>query len=112
MNIKSASLILRIGLAFAFSYAAISGFIYPEVWVGWLPEVVRSTGWLTLFGIGEIAIGLWLLSGYKTFYSAVLSAGMLLGIVVFNLSAMDVVFRDISLAFAAIALALLSNHEE
>lgn len=109
---KNASLLLRIGLAFSFFYAAIAGFISPESWIGWLPPFVRTAGWLSLFGIGEIVMGFWLLSGYKLFYSASISAVMLFGIVVFNFSAMDVVFRDISLALSAVALALLSNHEE
>ncbi|TSC89156.1 MAG: hypothetical protein G01um10143_537 [Parcubacteria group bacterium Gr01-1014_3] len=108
---KNASLILRLSLAFAFSYAAISSFIYPEAWVGWLPEFVRTTGWLTFFGLGQVFMSIWLVSGYKTFYAASLSAGMLLGIVVINLSALDVVFRDISLALSALALAVLAKEE-
>lgn len=108
---KQAEIILRISLSFAFFYAAIAGFISPDSWVGWLPEIVRNVTWLSIFGIGEILMGLWLLSGYKTYFAALLSAGMLLGIVVFNLSAMDVVFRDISLVFAAVALALLTKNE-
>ncbi len=108
---KTALLILRISLAFSFFYAAISGFIYPNNWIGWLPFFVRSNGWLTLFAAGQVVMAIWLVSGYKAFYSALLSAGMLLGIVVFNLSAMDVVFRDISLALSAIALAILAREE-
>lgn len=108
---KIPALILRIGLAFSFFYAAIAGFISPESWVGWLPEFVRSESWLTLFGISEIIMGIWLLSGYRLFYCAASSSAMLFGIVVFNFGAIDVVFRDISLALSAVALAVLAREE-
>lgn len=62
---------------------------------------------LHLFGVVEIIIGLWLLSGYKIFLPALAATGMLLGIVVFNFSQFDVLFRDLSIAALTFALALM-----
>ena len=106
---KLASLLLRLGLAFSFFYAAISAFINPTSWIGFLPEFLRGGGMLTAFSISEIILGLWLLSGWKTFYSSVLSAIVIAGITVFNFGSFDIVFRDVSILLMAIALAVLSK---
>ena len=112
MNRNFGILLLRVGLAFAFFYAAISGFLEPEQWIGWLPEFVRNETTLIVFGVVELVMGFWLLSGLKTFWAAGISGFMLLGIVVFNLGAMLIVFRDVSLALAAFALAAISKNEQ
>lgn len=104
-------LLLRFGLAFVFLYAAVSGFINPGVWVGWLPEFVRTNFVLSLFGAMEITVAVWLVSGRQTFWAGLVSGLMLLGIIIFNPQAMIVVFRDIGLALAAFALAILSNEK-
>ncbi|MEK6904275.1 MAG: hypothetical protein AABW87_01650 [Nanoarchaeota archaeon] len=108
-----ASFFLRIGLAFVFIYVAISAFFYPETWIGFLPDFLGSSvtkGYFLLahdaFGIG---LGLWLLSGKKTFYAAVISSVALAVIVLTNLGSLLIVFRDIGLFFAAVALAILSK---
>ena len=61
---------------------------------------------LHAFGVLEVAIALWLISGWRVRTPAALAALMLLGIVAFNLSQLDVLFRDLSLAALAIALVL------
>ena len=106
---KLASLLLSLGLAFSFFYAAISAFINPNAWIGFFPEFLRSEIILNVFGVGEIVLGLWLLSGWKTFYSSVLSAIVIAGITVFNFGSFDIVFRDVSILLMAIALAVLSK---
>lgn len=106
---KLVSLLLRLGLAFSFFYAAIAAFINPTSWIGFLPEFLKSEIILNVFGVGEIVLGLWLLSGWKTFYSSVLSAIMITGIIVFNFGSFDIVFRDVSILLMAIVLAFLSK---
>jgi len=103
-----ASLFLRIGLAFAFFYAAIASFIFPENWIGFFPAFLRTSWILILFSVYEIILGLWLLSNKKTFYVSIISAVTLFFIVVFNLTLFDLVFRDVSIFFMAVALAVLS----
>lgn len=106
---KSGILLLRLSLAFVFLYAAVSGFINPGAWIGWLPEFIRNQSMLQFFGIAEILVAFWLISGWQTFLAGLVSGFMLLGIVIFNLSGMIVVFRDLGLAMAAFALAALSR---
>lgn len=105
--------LLRIGLATMFLYAAISSFLQPNEWLGYLPGFVLTMFdgelVLKLFSVIEIALAAWLLSGVYTRYAALLAAIMLLGITVSNFSLLAISFRDIGLAFAALALAALSD---
>lgn len=105
--------LLRIGLATMFLYAAISSFLQPNEWVGYLPSFVSAMFdaelILKLFSVVEIAVAAWLLSGVYTRYAALFAAIMLLGITVSNFSLLAISFRDIGLAFGALALAALSD---
>ena len=58
------------------------------------------------FGIVEIGIALWILSGKKIATPSALATLMLLGIVAFNWNQLDVLFRDLSIAAVTTALAL------
>jgi len=61
---------------------------------------------LYLFSGYEIILGLWLLSGKQLVMSSLFAFATLAGVVLLNLGALDLVFRDVGLAFAAAALAL------
>ena len=102
--------LLRVGLALSFLYPAFSSLAEPSNWVGFFPMFLRAVipdpALLYLFSGYEIILGLWLLSGKKLFFSSLLSCATLSGVVVLNLGALDLVFRDIGLAFSALALAL------
>ncbi|MBI1984522.1 MAG: DoxX family membrane protein [Candidatus Wildermuthbacteria bacterium] len=110
---RHASILLRVGLAFTFLYAALNSFMEPLNWIGYVPsfarDIVPDFMLLPAFSAYEVILGLWLLSGRKLFYSALLSALSLLGITVFNIPVFSVVFRDVGLLFAALALALLAK---
>lgn len=105
--------LLRIGLATMFLYAAIASFVAPNEWVGYLPSFVVAMFdaelLLKIFSVFELALAVWLLSGIHTRYAALLAAVMLLGITVSNFGLFAISFRDIGLAFAAFALAALSD---
>lgn len=108
---KNIDLLLRIGVAFAFLYPPISALVNPFAWVGYFPLFVTNLFpnailLLHLFGGVEVIIGLWILSGKNIFVPSVLAAVLLAGIIVFNLSQMDVLFRDIPILLMAVALAL------
>lgn len=109
---RSAPFLLRLGLAFTFAYAAIASFYAQQNWAGFFPrplvDLVPIGILLAVFSIYELALAAWLLSNRKTFYAACLSALTLVGIIVFNFGALDIVFRDAGLFFAAAALAALS----
>lgn len=108
-----ANLILRLGLAFVFLYAAVAGFLEPESWVGYFPRFVRDLVGefllLKLWGIFEIVLGLWILSGKKIFIPSVLASLSLLGLIIANLGAMDILFRDVAILAIAVSLALTSR---
>ena len=98
----------RIGIALAFLYAAFGSLYAPNDWIGFAPEMLRTHAFLWFFSAVEIALGLWLFSGRYTFWASLLAAFLLLGIIVFNLGALDIVFRDVPILFSALALASLS----
>ena len=106
----SPSLLLRVGLAFSFLYPAFSSFIEPSNWVGFFPMFLRTAipeaQLLYLFSGYEIVLGLWLLSGRWLVMSSIFAFATLAGVVLLNSEALDLVFRDVGLAFSALALAL------
>ena len=115
MSLSRADLVLRLGLAFVLLYAAWSGFTQPLNWVGFLPGFLvklfspwfSATQLLGLFELVQVFLAVWLISGRQIFYAACLVTALLAGIVVFNLGALDILFRDIGLVAMAAALALL-----
>jgi len=107
-----AKLLLRIGVAFAFIYPAVSAYFEPLSWIGFFPGFLRDvfpseTLLLHLFGISEVVIALWILIGRNIFIPSALGAIYLFGIVIFNLPSLDIVFRDISIMLMAVVLAVL-----
>ncbi len=111
MEKKNAAIMaLRIGLAFAFLYPAISSLITPSDWIGFVPRIFRDLfdgeQFLILFSIIEILIGLGILFVRRPTLFLYAAIGILGAVVYFNLGAFDLVFRDISIIAMAIALAL------
>ena len=106
----SPSLLLRVGLAFSFLYPAFSSLAEPSNWIGFFPMFLRTAipeaQLLYLFSGYEIILGLWLLSGKQLVMSSLFAFATLAGVVLLNLGALDLVFRDVGLAFSAAALAL------
>jgi uncharacterized membrane protein YphA (DoxX/SURF4 family) len=103
------ALLLRIGLAAVFMYAAVSSLMHPDQWIGYLPPFLAkmqdAASLVKLFALAEIVLSLWLLSGKFTKYAGLLAAAMLAGVVVSQPSALIITFRDIGLVFMALALA-------
>ena len=114
---RYAHLALRVGVAFAFLYPPIAAILDPDSWLGYFPQwiftliPVNPLFILHGFGIIEVLIALWILSGRAIRPPAVLATLMLLGIVVFNWSGLDVLFRDLSIACMTLALSLWPNVE-
>ncbi len=111
-----AHLILRTGAAFAFLYPPVAAVFDPASWLGYFPHVVRALPIDPLvllhgFGVIEVVLALWILSGWNIRVPAVIATCMLLSIVAFNTTQMDVLFRDVSLATLTLALALWPSTE-
>ncbi|MBX4192395.1 hypothetical protein KW798_02820 [Candidatus Parcubacteria bacterium] len=106
----TANFILRAGIAFVFLYPAINAYFEPYTWIGYFPPFTRGYVdeflMLHAFGVVEIVIALWILSGWKVFYPALVAGVMLLAIVVTNTQDFPILFRDLGLAAAAFYLAL------
>lgn len=91
-----------------FAYASISSLQHPLEWVGFLPnfltKAVDGTVLLKFFAVYEVALTIWLISGKFLRYCSVICALTLLGIVISNPTQLIITFRDIGLAFMALAL--------
>ena len=115
MNPILASFIIRLGLAIAFFYAAVSSLLFPDIWIGFLPAWLIPAGltriFLLIFTIFQFSLGFWLLSNYKIRYAAIVTVLLLFVIILTNLTAMDLLFRDIPIAFSALALVFISKNK-
>lgn len=107
-NTNVTSWLLRLGLAAVFLYAGISSLQHPLEWVGFLPtfltKAVAATTLIKVFAIYELVLAIWLISGKLLKYSALLCALTLAVIVITNPSQLITTFRDMGLAFMALAL--------
>ncbi len=116
MEKSPAWFLVRLGVAFSFLYPPIAAYFDPYSWIGYFPSFMKGflpdELLLHSFGILEIIIGLWILSGIRIFIPSAIAAIMLFLIVLFNWPQLDVLFRDISIALAAVALAVMSFKEE
>ena len=115
-NPRVASILLRVGLASVFLYAAAASTLEPYNWLGYIPQFLRnmfpSQILLMGFSIYELLLALWILSGKKIIYSASLASFTLVAIMVSNFSQMDILFRDIAILFAALSLIFLPTTSE
>ena len=107
---------LRAGVAFAFLYPALNALADPYAWIGYFPEFTRGyvpdITLLHAFGVLEVILALWILSGWKIFFPSLAAGAMLLGIVAFNLPNFQVLFRVVSIAAMAFGLVVISYGDE
>ncbi|MDO8513950.1 MAG: hypothetical protein Q7S50_00185 [bacterium] len=113
---RIAHIALRVGVAFAFLYPPLNALWNPYSWIGYFPQFVRGyvpdEVLLHTFGVAEVVIALWILSGWRIFWPSVAATAMLLGIVVFNPANFEVLFRDLAIAAIPFALAVISYGDE
>lgn len=108
------TLLLRIALAFVFFYPAYGFWKHPADWLGYVPVFVKNVGipestLLLLLAAFHLILAMWLLSGWRIFAPAIVATLFLFGIVYFNFNQLNILFRDISIALAALALAFQSR---
>ena len=106
----AAQWLLRIAVALAFVYPPLHALSNPDSWIGYFPQFLLNTGLpplvlLHAFGVIEIIIAVWILSGWRIEWPATVAALMLAAIVVFNGNQFEILFRDVSIALACLALA-------
>jgi len=107
---RLAHIVLRLGVAFAFLFPAINAWFDPNSWIGYFPDFVHGyvpdLVLLHAFGAVEIVLALWILSGWKIRIPALVAVAVLGGIIIFDSVDFQVLFRDVSIAAAALALAV------
>ncbi len=108
--------LLRLGVAFAFLCPPIDALFSPDSWIGYFPHFMRGfvpdSLLLSAWGLLEILVALWILSGKRVSFPATLATILLVSIVFFNLPQMEVVFRDLAIACMSATLAWWSYHEQ
>ncbi len=106
---------LRLGLAFVFAYAGIAMLLTPTNWIGYIPLFVKNIlgaqtqVFLYTHAVFEIVLAAWLVWGRWLKWAAALAFLNLAAITVFNLALLDIVFRDVGLALAALSLYFLNK---
>ena len=104
---KTVSLLLRIGLFVVFVYAGISALMNPSNWIWFVPQwidiFISRDIFLMIHGITDLIIGLWVVSNFKPFYSGLIASLSLIGIILGNVTQLDIIFRDIGILFASLA---------
>ena len=113
---KVANIALRVGVAFTFLYPPVNALVDPYAWIGYFPLFVRGylpdEVLLHAFGVVEVVIALWILSGWRIFWPSVAATAMLLGIVAFNMPNFQVLFRDLAIAAMPFSLAVINYGDE
>ena len=115
LALPRSELLLRVAVAFSFLYPPLSALSDPDSWIGYFPpfllDMVGTSDVLLLyiFGVIEIALALWILFGKRVLIPSTLAALMLAAIVLANPVQFSVLFRDISIALAAVALAFVHH---
>lgn len=102
--------LLRVGVAFAFLYPPLDALANPDSWLGYFPQFLLASGipsqvLLHGFGVIEVVIAIWILSGWHIEWPAAAAVVMLAAIVAFNAAQFEILFRDLAIALAAAALA-------
>lgn len=109
---------LRLGFVFVFSYTAYEGILHPEHFAKWVhPSLITIAGayiniLLYFFFMLEIGLVLWLVSGTHTHLAALIIVSMLAGITLTNMDKFEIVFRNVGLVCAALALFVLAHVKE
>lgn len=111
-DIPLPELFLRLAVAFAFVYPAISALSDPDSWLGYFPRAIQALPidpMVLLHGFGaiEVALALWILFGKRVFVPSLVAVAVLLAIVLVHARDFAILFRDLSIALAALALALM-----
>jgi hypothetical protein len=103
------TILLRVALAIAFIYPPVDAFFNPNAWISYFPSfmlnIVPNMVLLSAWGILEIIIAVWILSGKRIFIPSLLAGLLLCAIVAFNIPLMEILFRDVALALVAFTLA-------
>lgn len=107
-----AHFLLRLGLSYVFLFVAISTLLNPNSFAHYVPQfvgqLIPANLFLIVYGVFEVFLALWLLSGLKTLYAALIAAAILFVLTALNFNDFGILFRNVAIFYAALALAVLS----
>jgi hypothetical protein len=107
-------LLMRLAVAFSFVYPAVAALFDPYAWIGYFPGFLLTLAGghdmllLHAWGALEIALALWVLFAKKVYVPSVIMAVLLALVVLFNPGQFPILFRDVSIALAALSLAAVN----
>ena len=107
------ALLLRLGLAFVFVYAATASFADPDRFERYLPAMLAHPWvehWcLPAFSTYELVLAVALATGHRLVLASSLAALTVAAITVVNPAEFDVLFRNVAITCAALSLAVRSS---
>lgn len=102
---------LRFGLAFVFTFAAVSMSLNPSVFAHYIPPFITAIMpyelFLHLFGAYEIILSLILISGKFGLISSFLATATMFALTVSNTESFNVLFRNVAIITGGLALMTL-----
>jgi len=105
--------LIRVGLAFVFLYAAIAALMTPASWIGFLPTwfdtIINPETLLFVFSLFEILLAVLILF-WSSPYPGGVATLLFIGMILPNTGAMEIVFRDVGLMFMALTLFFYEYH--
>lgn len=108
---RAVSLLLRLGVSLALLYPAFNAYLDPYHWLSFMPpplfDIVPDMLLIHGFGVVEIVLGLWILSGRNVFIPALGATLVFVLVVVSNVQEFQTLFTTLSMAGMALALALI-----
>ncbi len=112
MRKTTVSVLLRMALALPLIYVAIASFAHPFDWLTFFPSFLKNhvdekvlIGFSSFF---DLLLAAWVLSGTYIFISSIFTAVFIGLIFITNLGSFSLIYGDLSIIFAATALAALS----
>lgn len=115
-NNKLAVWFLRVGLAFVFAYASYEICVNPANFLKYTPKfilsIVPENMFLYTFGVAELVLAAWLLTGWKPEYPSIISVMLTVGIIVFNPEYFQILFRNVAIGFGGLALLMLETRHK
>ena len=110
---KLAIWFLRVGLAFVFAYASAEIYMNPANFLKYTPQfvfdIIPTNAFLYTFGVAELVLAAWILTGWKAEYPAIISVMLMVGIIVSNPEYFQILFRNVAIGFGALALLMLET---
>lgn len=111
LHLPAPELLLRVGLAISFLYPALHALTDPYAWIGYFPPFLLSLAgehailMLHVWGAIEVVLALWLLFARTVFIPSTIMAIALMAVVIANPAQFPILFRDVTIALSAGALA-------